>query len=223
MISILKTLSLAAVLLVSIACRSQVLQGQANSDYPQEWWAPVPREDAAGWEILPQEAGEGEVILSKRTELGVLSNFAATPFEYRGVHYGSVEGFWQMMKYPEGPDDERLKDKSIHWPHTRAEVAAMTAYQAKAAGQKANENMKKLGITWVTFEGKRIEYLERAKGEFYQLIFEAQRAKLNQNPGVKEILRKTGDLKLLPDHHQAADSAPAWKYFDIWMELRGSL
>jgi hypothetical protein len=40
--------------------------------YPAAWWAPVPRESAASWEILPQDAGPGEVILSKRTELGIL-------------------------------------------------------------------------------------------------------------------------------------------------------
>lgn len=40
----------------------------------------------AGWEIMPQEAGNGEVILSKRNELGLL-NFAATPFEFHGKRY----------------------------------------------------------------------------------------------------------------------------------------
>jgi len=35
-------------------------------------------------------------------ELGLLSNFAPTPFVFHGQRYASVEGFWQMMKYPEG-------------------------------------------------------------------------------------------------------------------------
>ena len=55
-----------------------------DSHYPSHWWAPVPKEGAPAWEILPQEAGPGEVILSKRHELGLLSNFAATPFTFRG-------------------------------------------------------------------------------------------------------------------------------------------
>ena len=42
------------------------------------------------------------MILSKRNELGILSNFAATPFTLYGKRYASVEGFWQMMLYPEG-------------------------------------------------------------------------------------------------------------------------
>jgi hypothetical protein len=74
----------------------------AASGYPAHWWAAVSKEGAPEWEIMPQEAKRGEVILSKRNELGLLSNFAATPFEYRGKRYASLEGFWQMMKYPEG-------------------------------------------------------------------------------------------------------------------------
>src|SRR5690348_5370648 len=75
--------------------------------YPTHWFAPVDTNGAPAWEIFPQDAKPGEVILSKRNELGLLSNFAATPFSYRGKRYASIEGFWQMMKYPEGPDDPR--------------------------------------------------------------------------------------------------------------------
>src|SRR5437762_8607978 len=58
-----------------------------DSRYPAHWWAPVSKEGAPDWEILPQEAGPGEVILSKRHELGLLSNFASTPFNFRRKHY----------------------------------------------------------------------------------------------------------------------------------------
>src|SRR6186997_634659 len=97
-------------LFLSLACHS--------AQYPAHWFAPVPNQGAPAWEILPQEAKPGEVILSKRNELGLLSNFAATPFEYRGKRYASVEGFWQMMLYPEGADDERAKDKRVTWKYT---------------------------------------------------------------------------------------------------------
>src|SRR5208283_2908942 len=110
----------------------------------------------AVWEILPQAAKPGEVIVSKRNELGILSNFAATPFTYRGQRYASVEGFWQMMLYPEGPDDPRAQAKGIVWPHTRGEVSHLTAFDAKDAGTFAEDNMRKMGIDWVTFEGKRM-------------------------------------------------------------------
>ena len=103
------------------------LIGDSFSVHPPEWFAPINDPNKPDWEILPQEAKAGEVILSKRNELGILSNFAATPFELYGKRYASVEGFWQMMLYPEGPDDERGRDKRIGWKFTREQVAQMTA------------------------------------------------------------------------------------------------
>jgi predicted NAD-dependent protein-ADP-ribosyltransferase YbiA (DUF1768 family) len=192
----------------------------AETNYPAAWWQPVPREQAASWEILPQDAGPGEVILSKRNELGVLSNFAATPFEFRGKKYASLEGFWQAMKYPEGPDDPRAK---AEWKHTREQVAQMTGFEAKHAGDLASENLKKLGITWVSFEGKRFEYRPKEPGEHYRLIVEATRAKVDQNPEVKRVLLATGTLVLKPDHRQEPDAPAAWRYYEILMAIRAQL
>lgn len=188
--------------------------------YPEEWFKPVPRELAQSWEILPQDAGPGEVILSKRNELGILSNFAATPFIYRGVSYASIEGFWQMMKYPEGADDIRF---SKNYPYTRAQVSSMTAFEAKDAGSIGSRFMKELGIDWVTFEGIKIPYCSITPGEHYRLIKEAMREKLNQNPEVKRILLATGNLILRPDHHNEGCPAPEWKYYELWMELRAEI
>ncbi len=196
---------------------------ERDENYPGHWWYPIPEEEAAWWEILPQEAGPGEVIVSKRNELGLLSNFAHTPFEFRGKRYQSLEGFWQMMKYPENSEDEREKYPGISWPHTREEVAQMIGHQAKSAGTTASENMKKMGINWVTFEGKRMEYRTPEKGIHYNLIVEATRAKVNQNQEVGEVLKSTGDLILRPDHKQAEDTPPAWGYCDIMMKIRGLL
>src|ERR1043165_4099087 len=78
-----------------------------GQQYPARWWTPVSAEGAPAWEILPQAAGPGGVMLSKRHELGLLSNFAATPFTFHGQRYASLEGFWQMMLYPESSDDPR--------------------------------------------------------------------------------------------------------------------
>jgi predicted NAD-dependent protein-ADP-ribosyltransferase YbiA (DUF1768 family) len=196
--------------------------GLAFAQYPPHWWTPVPEAGKPDWEILPQAARPGEVILSKRNELGILSNFAATPFDYRGHRYASVEGFWQMMLYPEGAADPRRKPEIV-WPHTREQVAAMTAFEAKDAGTEAEENMHKLGVDWVTFEGHRMPYRSTTRGEHYRLIVAAMRAKLQQNPKVREILLATGTLILLPDHIQEANAPPEWQYFQIWMELRGDL
>jgi predicted NAD-dependent protein-ADP-ribosyltransferase YbiA (DUF1768 family) len=169
----------------------------------------VPKDRAASWEIPPQAAKPGEVILSKRNELGILSNFAATPFTFRGKRYASVEGFWQMMLYPEG--------------RTRDAVAQMTGFEAKDAGTRAEANMRKMGIGWVTFEGRRIPYRSKKKGEHYRLIVAAMRAKLEQNPKVREILLQTGNLILRPDHIEEPDAPAEWRYYRIWMEIRSEL
>ncbi|MGC9947658.1 MAG: NADAR family protein [Bryobacteraceae bacterium] len=196
---------------------------QQAGPYPAHWWTPVPEEQKASWEILPQAARPGEVILSKRNELGILSNFAATPFTFRGKRYASVEGFWQTMLYPEGPHDPRAKARGIAWRHTRGEVARMTAFEAKDAGTLAEANMPKMGIDWVTFEGRRMPYRSREKGEHYRLIVAAMRAKLEQNPKVRDILLETGDLILRPDHIEEANCPAEWLYYNIWMEIRSAL
>ena len=191
--------------------------------YPAHWWAPVSKEGAPAWEILPQEAGPGEVILSKRNELGLLSNFAATPFDFRGKRYASLEGFWQMMKYPESPDDPRAKFPGLTWTYTREQVSQLTAFEAKRAGTLAEENMRKMGIGWVSFEGKQFEYKPAAPDEHYKLIVAATWEKVRQNPEVKSVLLATGDLVLKPDHHQESDAPAAWRYYEILMHIRSEL
>ena len=195
-------------------------RARAETNYPAEWWKPVPRTQAASWEILPQDAGPGKVILSKRTELGLLSNLAATPFEFHGKKYASLEGFWQAMKYPEDADDPRAK---AEWKYTREQVAQLTGFDAKRAGDVGSDNMKKLGIDWVSFEGKRFEYRPKIPGEQYRLIVEATRAKVEQNPEVRRVLLATGTLVLKPDHRQEADAVAAWRYYDILMMIRTEL
>ena len=193
--------------------------------YPDLWWAPVPADQLASWEVPPQAADrtKKQVILSKRNELGILSNFAATPFVLDGHKYASIEGLWQSMKYPEGPMDERMKDPTVKWEFTRDQVEQMTAFTAKAAGDKANANMKKMGITWITYQGEKIDYHGAGQQRHYEVIYNASVAKVEQNPEVKRILKATGDLQLLPDHHEDPNATPAYHYFDIYMKIRSAL
>jgi len=216
---------LALVSLVFLFCSAAAFGQTISRDprYPAHWWTPVSEEGKPDWEILPQEAGPSEVILSKRNELGLLSNFAATPFTFRGKRYESLEGFWQMMLYPERPNDRRAKLPGIKWKYTRDQVAQMIAFEAKAAGTLAEENMERMGIGWVTFEGKRFTYRSPVPGIHYRLIVEATWAKLQQNPEVKKILLATGDLILRPDHHGEHNAPPEWLYYQIWMQIRKQL
>jgi predicted NAD-dependent protein-ADP-ribosyltransferase YbiA (DUF1768 family) len=191
--------------------------------YPAKWFDAINDPNKPDWEILPQEAEPGEVILSKRNELGILSNFAPTPFEYQGKRYASLEGFWQMMLYPEGADDQRAKFPGVEWKYTREQVSQMTAFEAKSAGALAEENMSKIGIDWASFEGKHFPYRSAERGEHYRLIVEATRAKIEQNPEVKRVLLATGDLLLKPDHHEEPNAPPEWHYYEILMQIRSEL
>jgi predicted NAD-dependent protein-ADP-ribosyltransferase YbiA (DUF1768 family) len=214
-------------LLLTAALQTSTLQGRQkparDARYPEHWWTPVPEAGKPEWEILPQAAAPGEVILSKRNELGLLSNFAATPFTFRGHRYASLEGFWQMMLYPEGPNDPRARFPGIQWKFTRAEVARMTAFEAKAAGTLAEENMKRMNINWVTFAGTRMQYRATKPGMHYQLIVAATGAKVHQNQEVKRVLLATGDLILKPDHHPEPNAPAEWRYFEILTRIRSRL
>ncbi len=187
-----------SLLLASKAMAADPTVVSRDPRYPAHWWTPVPTNGAPSWEILPQEAGPGEVILSKRNELGLLSNFAPTPFTFHGKKYASLEGFWQMMKYPEGSNDARATFPGLEWKLTREQVSQLTAFDAKHAGSAADANMKKMGITWVTFEGKRMEPRSTTSTEYYKLIVDATREKVRENPEVQKVLLATGDLVLKP-------------------------
>ncbi len=191
--------------------------------WPAHWWANVPKAEAQSWEILPQEAGPGEVILSKRNELGLLSNFAPTPFLFRGQLYASLEGFWQAMLYPEGPKDPRARAPGLVWEFSRTDVEKMTAFEAKRAGDLAFANMKKMGINWVSFSAKRFDYWTPSRGQHFRLIVEAMGEKVRQNPKVKEVLLATEGLVLRPDHRQESGAPPAWRYFEILTDIREEL
>jgi predicted NAD-dependent protein-ADP-ribosyltransferase YbiA (DUF1768 family) len=214
---------------VVFALTSSVALAQTNPPphsppYPAHWWKYTDPTGAPKWEILPQAAGYGEVILSKRNELGgSLSNFAPTPFEFRGKKYASVEGLWQGTKYPENSKDPRAIFQGISWPFTRLQVEAMSGFEAKDAGTPGSDNMKKMGIDWVSLQGKHYTYKETGDSEFYKLIVEVMRAKLAQNPEVKKVLLQTGDLKLRPDHDSSPTELKAWQYHQIWMDLRKDL
>jgi predicted NAD-dependent protein-ADP-ribosyltransferase YbiA (DUF1768 family) len=191
--------------------------------YPAKWWTPV-TEDIQDWEILPQSVScaENKVILSKRTELGIFSNLAPTPFTLDGQKYASVEGFWQMMKYPENPKDLSDPRNQVKWPFTREQVSQMSGFDAKHAGDAANAILKKLGIGWLSYNGQRMEYRGKDQQAHYQIILRAMQAKLESSE-VKRLLQETGNLELLPDHKQEPNSPPAYRYYDIWMKLRASI
>ena len=196
---------------------------QSSPEFPSHWWQEVPDNELASWEINPSSVklSDGEVILSKRNELGLLSNFASTPFEFEGKKYATIEGFWQSMKYPENDKDERWS--KAQWPFKRVEVEQMQGFDAKKAGSFASKVMKEMDINYVTYKGKKLDYKTPKKAEHYQIIKAAMIAKMRQNAKVLELLLATKKLKLMPDHTTSPSDPPAWKYYKIWMEIRSDL
>lgn len=193
-------------------------------DYPTDWWMEVPRDQGNRWETLPQDAKLGEVILSKRTELGIFSNLGAAEFRYKGIDFASVEGLWQMLKYPDPADNNDPRHK-LKYPYTREEVARLSMWDSKRAGDIANEINKTAGIKFVSFRGKRFEYKDMAEGSqfHYKLIRGAMEAKIIQNQNIKDLLLKTRGLILVPDHKIKSSKPPAYKYHEIYMDIRSNL
>lgn len=212
--------------LFSIFLSSCAMAGTNASDsYPDLWWKAIPDDQVAGWEVPPQAAdrSKGEVVLSKRNELGQFSNLGAVGFTLDGVQYASVEGLWQGMKYPESASDERALDKSVVWAYTRDQVYAMSGFDAKKAGDLANANMKKLGIKWVTYKGEKIVYNGEGQSRHYELILSACRAKIQQNAELKRLLVSTAPLTFLADHKQAVGTLPSYRYNEIYFKIRGEV
>jgi len=193
-----------------------------RGDYPAEWFVEIPRDQGRGWEILPQDAKPGEVILSKRTVLGLFSNFADSPFILDGKSYASIEGLWQGLKYPDPTlvDDERLAINS--WPFTRDEVFAMVGWDAKSAGNQANAIYNDNGLNLVTYGKHRFNYVDGAEGSdfHYELITRAIREKVLQNPQIKSLLIKSKGLILRPDHFMSSRYPKSFYYHKILMKIR---
>lgn len=193
-----------------------------SSEYPREWFKEVPRGEAQSWEILPQDAKLGEVILSKRTELGVFSNFAATPFRFEGKTFSSVEGLWQSLKYPDLEIAQDKRKKITGWPYSREQVQRLVAFEAKAAGNVANKIYVENKLKEINWGSHFFDYNDHATGSdyHYSLIKRVLRAKLDQNENLWTLLLKTKCLVLKPDHKMSEDLPGSYYYNKIFMELR---
>lgn len=211
---------------IAIAPQRDIVTGRdfgASQGYPLEWWESLPEGTKESWEIGPDEAKPGEVILSKRTELGILSNFAETPFVMDGKSYASLEGFWQATKFPDPELPQDVRFELPGWPTTRAAVEKMVGREAKKAGSAASKILEANQIDWVSYRGIAMTYREPGEGLFYQLIRRAMIEKAKQNLKVREVLIRTKNLRLKPDHDQGPNPPKAWLYHEIWMEIRSTI
>ena len=211
--------------LLSCCLLSCALNKKSHTPYPSEWWIEISKTEAKGWEILPQDANPGEVILSKRTELGIFSNLAFSPFILDDVKYNSIEGLWQGMKYPDEnlANDPRLK--FTNWPHKRAAVFLLSGWSSKEAGNHANKIYKDKNFLWINYKDHKFNYTDQAEGSKFhlELITRATKEKINQNEEIKKLLIKTRGLILKPDHNIDDSYPPSYKYHEILMKIRDEL
>lgn len=195
--------------------------GAFAKKYDDSWWKKIDPANATKWEILPQNASRDkkELILSKHTGFGDFGNFAPTPFKLVGNEYGSVEGFIQSLQFPENLNDPRISS-GTKWPSKRQEVAALSGFSAFSIGKEAEKILTAQKITWVSFQGLKIDYRHRDSAAYAELIETTLRAKLDAYPKIKSLLHSTGDLKLLPDFHFDGTVPVAWRYWEMYMKLR---
>ena len=127
----------------------------------------------------------------------LISNFAATPFELDGCTYGSVEAFWQGLKFP---DDER-----------RRAVAPLHGDEARRAGFNAPAAAE------FEFAGHTVRI---GTADHWALMSAACRAKFTQHPAARQALLATGDRPLSHKTRKDSKTIPGVVMTDIWMRVR---
>ena len=133
-------------------------------------------------------------------EIQLISNFAHTPFELDGISYGSVEAFWQSLKFPN--HDQRIQ------------VAPLFGKEAMRAGSDANCSS--------TFEygGNTIRV---GTYDHWQLMKKACLAKFSQHDEAKAALLCTGQRPLVHLTRTDSRTIPGVIMADIWMRVRHRL
>lgn len=131
-----------------------------------------------------------------------ISNFADTPFTFKGKRYATFESFYQSLKFSD------LKERS--------RVAKMTGKQAKEAGSKAKAND-------TTFDGKTFEL---GSPEHYAVLHEALVEKFLQNPQLARDFAATSPRPIVHDVGRPdAPGArfPAEKFASMLEQVRSQL
>lgn len=130
-----------------------------------------------------------------------ISNLAATPFLLDGEVYGSVEGFWQSLKFPDEKDRRR--------------VGALDGGRAKKNGDTAPP----AGLTF-DYQGQTI--VTGTHGH-WTLMKRACLAKFEQDERARRALMATGERPLTHRVPKDSRTIPGVIMADIWMRVRAIL
>lgn len=132
--------------------------------------------------------------------LKLISNFAATPFTLDGLDYGSIESFWQGLKFP---DESK-----------RRELAPLSGAKAKDAGHHAPQ------ADTILYAGETVRV---GTWEHWRLMELATVAKFEQNPRACAALLATGERPLVHEVRPDSRTIPGVVLASIWMRLRAEL
>ncbi|MDX1948151.1 MAG: NADAR family protein [Pirellulaceae bacterium] len=133
-------------------------------------------------------------------QVRLISNFAATPFELEGEPYGSVEGFWQGLKFAD--------------PAERRRVALLAGTEAKNAAAGLDS------VEFITWEGCQIR---AGSPEHWRLMHQACWAKFSQHEAAKAALLATYPRHLQHRVRRDSRTIPGAIMADIWMRIRDKL
>jgi len=150
----------------------------------------------------PEACREPISITSRSADpaIQLISNFAHTPFELDGVRYGSVEAFWQGLKFS---DMAR-----------REAIACLHGQEACRAGFDAPDT------DLVEYRGRSIRC---GTADHWGLMATACWAKFNQHEEAKRALLATGERPLHHKTRRDSRNIPGVVMADIWMKVRRAL
>lgn len=146
-----------------------------------------------------EEACNTPINITSRApgELKFISNFAETPFYLDGELFGSTEGFWQSLKFPD--------------PEKRREIALLHGARAKDSGSHAPP------ADTIDYCGQRIRV---GTSEHWELMERASIAKFEQNERARRALLSTGARPLVHETGPDSKTIPGVIMAAIWMRCR---
>jgi predicted NAD-dependent protein-ADP-ribosyltransferase YbiA (DUF1768 family) len=138
--------------------------------------------------------------LSPDPDIQLISNLAHTPFDLNGQRYGSVEAFWQGLKFS---DDSR-----------RTGIASLYGQEARRAGFDAPE------ADATSYRGQVVRV---GTAEHWRLMADACWAKFSQHEAARQALLGTGERPLAHKTRRDSRNIPGVIMADIWMKIRRGL
>jgi predicted NAD-dependent protein-ADP-ribosyltransferase YbiA (DUF1768 family) len=149
-----------------------------------------------------EEACRVPVNITSRSPgtLKLVSNFAPTPFALDGLDYGSVEAFWQGLKFP----DEAL----------RRALAPLYGSRAKDEGFRAPASDE------IVYRGATVRI---GTWDHWQLMQRACDAKFDQHAEARAALLSTGSRPLVHQMKRDSRTIPGVVMAEIWMRCRSRL